>query len=91
MDYRKDIESAIIKSKDEIKKAKFVHEKCKYGLEVYDAIYKLTDNQKFSYQIASSFDFDRILKSKEFTQEEKDELSNNIISRAIKNKLYEPK
>ena len=87
MDYRKDIESAINKSKEDIKKAEFVHEKCKYGLEVYDAIYQLTENNKFSYQIASSFDFDRILKSNEFTEEEKQSLSP-IIKRAEANKLY---
>jgi len=87
MDYRKDIESAIIKSKEEIKKAEFVHEKCKYGLEVYDAIYQLTENNKFSYQIASSFDFDRILESSEFTDEEKESLSP-LIRRAEQNKLY---
>ncbi len=58
----------LAEAKKAIKIANFSH-------RLYDAIFAISENDKFSYQIATSFEFDRIMNCSEFPQSEKDTIS----------------
>lgn len=74
MEYKVLVTDRITTAQREFKDAKLRLAVAKFGMVVYDAVYALTLNDKFAYQMSKEFEFDRILLSKEFTDDEKENI-----------------
>lgn len=71
-EYIKWITDNVTTAKNKVIEANKAVALAEFGKQVFDVVMEITEgNAKFAYQIGTSFDFDRILVSKEFTDEEK--------------------
>ncbi len=71
MDYEKYMADGLENAKKALAKAQTTVKVVEFSQKVYAKALALTENPKFSYEVASKFEFHRILNSKEFTEEEK--------------------